>query len=365
MGWSMQRKPLAITLPTSDYHVVDNAPDSSSGDENNLFVVDFGEPESILNNDVVPYLGTFLHHLDYFEPPISKEGLIKLRYANAFHSRMPTFRRDKILNLFDNKQIIKRKVLGLVIENLLVTGDTYIAPVFNPFGDIIDFAALPSAYMRVMPDGARKPYRFCYVRNGQVLRYYKAHEVIHISETDLLESTYGTPQYFGGMQSILLNEAATLFRRKYFSNGAHLGSLFVSTSNALTTKDKQEITSKIKKSKGVGNFRSMFLHLTENNRKASDVFNIIPVGDVQTRDEFKVIKEKTEEDISAAWGVRPEVAGAMPKVVGGTGDIDKLHLLDYVNKSLPLINLLSDAINERLPQKRWLEFKEQQSLITT
>ena len=171
------------------------------------------------------------------------------------------------------------------------------------------------------------------------------------------------PEYYGAIQSVLLNEAATLFRRKYYINGAHLGSLFISTSQALKPADERAIAEKIRRSKGVGNWRSMFLHLPGHAQKATDVFNVVPVGDVATKDEFKAIKQITDQDISAAWGTRPEVAGIMPETVGGTGDLEKLHAMDYENKSLPLINLVSDALNERLPPRLQVSFAKPKALM--
>jgi capsid portal protein len=88
------------------------------------------------------------------------------------------------------------------------------------------------------------------------------------------------------------------------------------------------------------------------------VFNVVPVGDVATRDEFEKIKNITDHDISTAWGTRPEVAGIMPTAVGGTGDIDKLHYWDYEVKTKPLINLVLEKINERLNKVNRISFAE-------
>lgn len=322
---------------------------------------ELGDPESVLDNDPAPYLGTFLHEQrGFYEPPIDKKGLAKIRKANGFHSRMPAFRRDKVLNLYELNNLISRKELGRVLENLLVTGDTFIAVIYNAFQQVIGLYCLPSVYMRVMDEGAEAD--FCYVHQGQIKQTFLAHEVIHIQQDDLLQGIYGEPEYFGAVQSVLLNEAATLFRRKYFINGAHLGSLFISTSQSLKPKDEKLISDKIRQSKGLGNFRSMFLHLP-GMQKATDAFNVVPVGDVATRDEFEKIKNITDRDISAAWGTRPEVAGIMPEAYGGTGDLEKLHALDFENKTLPLINLISEEINVHLRGHQHLSFSEPKPLI--
>ena len=328
-------------------------------------VLDFGEPESVTSE--VEYLSTCLFTRneapEYYIPPISKLGLAKMRFANGYHSRMPIFRRDKVINLFEKSPILERRELGLMIENLLVTADCYIGIIFNGLNQPIKLYALPSVYMRIKPKEAKGGYRYCQVNQlGEIVHQFYDHEVIHISQDDLRTNLYGVPEYYGSIQSVLLNEAATLFRRKYYINGAHLGSLFISTSQALKPKDEEAISKKIRQSKGVGNWRSMFLHMPGHAQKASDVFNVVPVGDVATKDEFKAIKEITGREICAAWGTREEVAGISPEAIGGTGDLEKLHALDYENKSLPIINRFLDAINAHLQPSRKIKFKEPKSL---
>ena len=352
-----------------------NVPESPLPDKSGSgFIVDFGEPESVLNNDPTPYLGTFLHpKLEYYTPPIDKAGLAKTRWANGFHSRMPGFRRDKLLNLFEyqpntRNMALTRQELGLIVDNLLVSADAYVGITYNSFQQVMDLYCLPSVYMRKMAPGAKGGFAFCLLNKAnEIVDKFYEHEVIQLTQKDLLQSIYGIPEYYGAIQSILLNEAATLFRRKYYINGAHLGSLFISTSQSLKPEDEKAIADKIRKSKGVGNWRSMFLHLPAagggHNQKASDVFNVVPVGDVATKDEFKIISEMTNRAISAAWGTRPEIAGISPEVVGGTGDIEKLHAMDYEHKTLPLINLVADTLNARLPPRLQLKFKQPKSLM--
>ena len=40
-------------------------------------------------------------------------------------------------------------------------------------------------------------------------------------EPDLNQEIYGLPEYLSAMPSALLNDSATLFRRKYYINGSH------------------------------------------------------------------------------------------------------------------------------------------------
>ncbi|MBR7365219.1 Presumed portal vertex protein, partial [Klebsiella pneumoniae] len=47
--------------------------------------------------------------------------------------------------------------------------------------------------------------------------------VCHLLEPDINQELYGMPEYLSALNSAWLNESATLFRRKYYQNGAHAG----------------------------------------------------------------------------------------------------------------------------------------------
>ena len=59
-----------------------------------------------------------------------------------------------------------------------------------------------------------------------------------------MQQVYGSPDYVGGIQSALLNSDATVFRRRYFSNGAHMGFILYSTDPDLTEEMEEEIAKK-------------------------------------------------------------------------------------------------------------------------
>ena len=60
------------------------------------------------------------------------------------------------------------------------------------------------------------------------------------------------PDYLGGLQSALLNQDATLFRRKYFLNGAHMGFIFYATDPNMDDDTEEEMKEMIANSKGGG-----------------------------------------------------------------------------------------------------------------
>ncbi|CAJ1786229.1 hypothetical protein IIDPJIOB_00641 [Aeromonas veronii] len=105
------------------------------------------------------------------------------------------------------------------------------------------------------------------------------------------------PDYLGGLQSALLNQDATLFRRKYFLNGAHMGFIFYATDPNMDDDTEEEMKEMIASSKGVGNFRSVFVNIPDGK---PDGIKLILVGDIATKDECAAIKGITAQDVLTA-----------------------------------------------------------------
>lgn len=150
---------------------------------------------------------------------------------------------------------------------------------------------------------------------------FKPGEVIHIKEPDLKQNIYGMPQYLGGIQSVLLSEDATLFRRKYYVNGAHMGYILVTTDANLDDKTAEAIENQVKNSKGPGNFRSLYLNISRSNNK--EPVKVIPVGNIGSKDEFQAVKEIAEMDMLAMHRVYPGLVAILPANIGGFGDLQK------------------------------------------
>ena len=88
---------------------------------------------------------------------------------------------------------------------------------------------------------------------GRPLQFDKGH-VFHLMEPDVNQELYGVPQYLSALQSAWLNEAATLFRRKYYKNGSHAGFVFYMMDAAANTQDVDNLRQAMRDSKGPGNY---------------------------------------------------------------------------------------------------------------
>ncbi len=64
---------------------------------------------------------------------------------------------------------------------------------------------------------------YWFVNDWKEPHEFAAGSVFHLLEPDINQELYGLPEYLSALNSVWLNEAATLFRRKYYQNGAHAG----------------------------------------------------------------------------------------------------------------------------------------------
>ena len=177
--------------------------------------------------------------------------------------------------------------------------------------------------------------------------------MIQLKEYDPCQQIYGIPQYIGGIQSVVLNEDATLFRRKYYRNGAHMGYVFYTADANLDPADEEKLKDQIKNSKGVGNFRSLFLNIPGGK---PDSVKIIPIGDIATKDEFERVKNLTRSDVLAMWRINGALAGILPETPGGYGDLDKITRNHYDNEVVPQQQVFLQ-LNSLLPRDKQIVFE--------
>ena len=166
--------------------------------------------------------------------------------------------------------------------------------------------------------------------------------MFHLLEPDLHQDVYGVPQYLSAINSVLLNESATLFRRRYYENGSHAGFILHLTDTAQNQDDIDDLRMALKNSKGPGNFKNLFMY-APNGKK--DGIQIIPVGEVAAKDDFLNIKNVSRDDQLAAHRVPPQLMGMLPNNLGGFGDVEKAAKVFARNEIAPLQATMAHAIN--------------------
>ena len=312
-----------------------------------------GDPTPVLASPLVDYLGVCQAYSsdsgNYYTPPVSLHGLAKVMGANAHHGSAIHFKKNLMAAHYQAKTGFGARDFKQVAFEKVLFGQFYLQRVYNVFGEQIGVAALPGVNMRKLKNAKNQ---YALIRNGKNDIVFKPDEVIHYRDYDPLQNIYGLPEYLGGLQSVLLNENATLFRRRYYENGNHAGFIFYTADPDMDDETADLLEEKISSTKGVGNFQSMFINIPNGKEKS---VQIIPIGDIAQKDEFERIKNVTRNDILAAHRIHRELAAVMPEEGGSSGDITKISRVNFENEILPLQKAMQE-INTELPKGLQIEF---------
>lgn len=312
-------------------------------------VFSFGEPEPVRSERLLDYLGVFMETGgEYYLPPISFANLAKMRRANCQHGSCILLRRNLAANAYSGGAFSVRDFRAAVTDFLSV-GNAFGEVVRNGLGNITRLIHVPAINMRVRTFG--KGYRRL-LPGGQYIDF-APEEILHIREYDEIQQVYGIPDWLGGLQSALLNEDATLFRRRYYVNGAHLGYILYTNDPKMSPAVKTALEEKFRQGKGVGNFKSSYIHIPGGQEKA---IQIIPIGDISQKDEFANIKNLSASDVLTAHRVPPVLMGIVPSQgSGGLGDPEKVERV-YIRTEVKAVCQNFLDINDQLPPRLRLKF---------
>lgn len=320
----------------------------------------FGDPEPILGSQISDYLGLFAHSNGYwYLPPVSLPGLAKTMYANGTHASVLEFKHNQLAASFQDNPMIARSEIRMAFKDYEVFQNAYFLAIRNWLGGINRYVRLPAINMRVGTDN-----NFFLLQTDGGFIEYSANDIVHLNGGDIRQSIYGVPTYFAGIHSILLGEAATLFRRKYYLNGAHSGYIMVTFD--LDDDKAEEIENAIAQSKGPGNHRSMFINMSSFvGGKAGitkDRIQLIPVGDFGNRDEYDKIKEVTQQDILNMHRVPAGLASIMANNAAGHGDLKNVREVYYDCETIPK-QAIWQELNEQLLTRAKIQFNEPRWLV--
>lgn len=200
--------------------------------------------------------------------------------------------------------------------------------------------------------------RYWYVPIGATETAFAPGAVFQLRMPDVNQEIYGVPEYLSALQSALLNEAATLFRRRYYLNGSHAGFILYATGD-IDQRDTDALRDALRKSKGPGNFKNLFVH-AENGKEGS--IRLIPIAEVGAKDEFLGIKNVTRDDMLAAHRVPPQIMGIVP-AQGSSGFGNPLQAVDmFFELEIKPIMAAMLQVNEWIGYEV-VRFKERQAAV--
>jgi PBSX family phage portal protein len=271
----------------------------------------------------------------WYETPISFEGLARAFRSSPHHSSAIFVKRNILTSTFIPHRLLSRGDFARYALDHLVFGNGYIERRDNIGGRPLKLVASMAKYTRRgLEEG-----RYFFVQGWGREHEFKRGSVFHLIEPDVHQEIYGLPEYLSALQAALLNEASTLFRRKYYINGSHAGYILYVSDASQSEDDVTAIRQALRDSKGPGNFRNLFLY-SPNGKK--DGVQVIPISEVAAKDEFLGIKNATRDDILAAHRVPPQLLGIVPNNTGGFGDIGKAATVFAKNELEPLQHRLAE-----------------------
>lgn len=300
----------------------------------------FGDPIPVLDRrELLDYVECV--QMDrWYEPPVSFDGLARTYRAAVHHSSPIAVKRNILTSTFIPHPLLSQQAFSRFVQDYLVFGNAYLEKRTNRLGSILSLEPSLAKYTRRGIDLDT----YWFVQYGLTTQLYEFTKgsIFHLMEPDLNQEIYGLPEYLSAIPSALLNESATLFRRKYYINGSHAGFIMYMTDAAQNQEDVNNIRQAMKSAKGPGNFRNLFMY-SPNGKK--DGIQIIPLSEVAAKDEFLNIKNVSRDDMMAAHRVPPQMMGIMPSNVGGFGDVEKASRVFVRNELIPLQERMKE-INE-------------------
>jgi PBSX family phage portal protein len=304
-------------------------------------VFSFGDPLPVMDGrDLISYMEA-AQCGKWYAPPVSLEGLAKSFRCSPHHASAIYLKRNQLVSAFIPHALLDRETFSRWVLDFLVFGNAYLEVLRSRSGRPMVLRHCLAKYMRRGVDDMDV---YFFLPTWRVEHEFDRGAVIHLAEPDINQEVYGLPEYLPALQSAWLNEAGTLFRRKYYLNGSHAGYILYLNDSLADEKMIDDIRKAMKESKGPGNFRNMFLYAPGGKK---DGLQMIPISEVAAKDEFAAIKNVTRDDVLASHRVPPQLLGIVPTNNGGFGDVVRADTVFHVNEVQPLQARFAE-INDRL-----------------
>lgn len=303
------------------------------------FTFELGEPEPVIGGrSALLEYAECMQNGDWYEPPVSLAALARLLRVGAHHESALRFKVNVLASTFIPSQWLSAEAFRAFALDFLVLGNGYLERRRNRLGDLLELRhALGKYTRRGVEDG-----RFFFITDVQAPHEFPRFDLFQLREADIHQEMYGLPPYLGALQSAMLNESATLFRRRYYNNGSHAGFILYVTDPAQSQGDVDALRDRLTKTKGAGNFRNVFYYAPNGKKEG---IQLIPISEVAAKDDFLNIKNASRDDVLAAHRVPPQLMGMLPNNVGGFGDVEKAAKVFARNEIGPLQATMAHAIN--------------------
>jgi len=278
----------------------DAAPATATG----VQAFSFGEPVPVHDRRELLDMAECWHNGRWYEPPVSVEGLARAFRVSPHHSSAMILKRNLLVGSFVPSPWLSRSTFEKLVQDYIVFGFGFLEQRRNLLGGLLRLNHALAKFTRV----GVVPGTAWYVPGNVPEAEFAPGSVVRVMQPDVNQEIYGVPEYLSALQSAMLNEAATLFRRKYYLNGSHAGFILYA-SGTFANNDVEKMREALRDSKGPGNFKNLFLHAPAG---AEGGIKIIPISEVGAKDEFLGVKNATRDDVLAAHRVPHQLIGVVP-----------------------------------------------------
>lgn len=298
----------------------------------------FGDATPVLDKREILDYAECIHNGRWYEPPVSFDGLARSLRSAVHHSSPIYVKRNILASTFIPHPMLSQQEFSKFALDYLVFGNAFLELRRNALGEPMRLECVPAKYTRRgVEEGV-----YWFVQNWKEPHRFEPGSVFHLVEPDINQELYGLPEYLSALNSAWLNEAATLFRRKYYQNGAHAGYILYMTDAAQSSTDIDRMREAMRDTKGLGNFRNLFMYAPNGK---PDGIKIVPLSEVATKDDFFNIKKASRDDLLSAHRVPPQMMGIIPDNSGGFGDVEKAANVFVRNELIPLQERIKEANN--------------------
>ena len=273
----------------------------------------------------------------YYDFPLSTIELSQTLRVNVHHESALRLKTNILTSCYKPHPWLTKLQFQRFVFDYVVFGNGYLELIKNKLGDPLQLQVSPAKYTR---RGVGHDY--VYLHQLQQPHEYSAGSIFHLIEPDLNQELYGLPTYLSGLKSAILNEAATLFRLRYYKNGCHAGFILHISEPAHQEKAITNIKEALRGSKGVGNFKSILFYNPKGNK---DGVKLLPIAEAQAKDELLHVKNLTMRDVLTIHRTPPEIIGIVPENTGGLGKVYDAAQVYYRNELVPIQDRLLE-LNE-------------------
>lgn len=294
-------------------------------------VFTFGDAESVLDRRELSAYFEVWHNGRWYEPPMPMGRLAQVFNVSPYHRSAVALR----VNLLVSQMVASRWLGADDFERFALDfvqmGNGYLESVPNLSGRIAAAKYTPAVHTRA--GVASDTYWFVNGALGQEHQFAPG-SVFHLMQPDVAQEIYGLPEWLSALQSALLSENATLFRRRYYLNGNHAGFILYINEQLFDQTTVDEISDKMRDSKGAGNFKNLLIYAPGGKK---DGVQILPIGSITAHDEFTAVKGISRDDMLAAHRTPPPLIGIIPQNSGGFGKVSEALDTFYLTEIVPII----------------------------